>query len=87
MGAPLIHFFEDLGPDAQATVGGKGAGLGALTRAGLPVPSHGPVLCTLNLARNLFGLNQCSLAALARRFAANNPCFGANTNAMRNKRV
>ncbi len=37
-------------------------------RAGLAVPAHGPVICTLDLSRHVFGLNKCSLAALARRF-------------------
>lgn len=30
--------FSDIGPDDVALVGGKGANLGALTTAGLPVP-------------------------------------------------
>ena len=42
-------------------------------RAGVPVPEHGPVICTLHLARNLFGLNKCSLAALAQRFEIRQP--------------
>ena len=42
-------------------------------RAGLPLPAYGPVVCSLNLARNLFGLNQCSLRALAQRLAITQP--------------
>lgn len=42
-------------------------------RAGLPVPAYGPVVCSLNLARNLFGLNQCSLRALAQRLEVSQP--------------
>ncbi|MET1021795.1 MAG: PEP/pyruvate-binding domain-containing protein, partial [Arthrobacter sp.] len=33
-----IYNFGDVGPDDVATAGGKGVGLGGLTRAGLPVP-------------------------------------------------
>lgn len=33
-----IRWFDDLGRDDVATVGGKGANLGEMTRAGLPVP-------------------------------------------------
>lgn len=42
-------------------------------RAGLPLPAYGPVVCSLNLARNLFGLNQCSLRALAQRLEVPQP--------------
>jgi len=34
----LVHWFADVGRDDIAAVGGKGANLGELTRAGLPVP-------------------------------------------------
>lgn len=37
-GAAYIRWFTDLSRDDTATVGGKGANLGELTRAGLPVP-------------------------------------------------
>lgn len=36
-------------------------------RAGLPSPISGPVLCTLTLARRVYGFHACSLRALARR--------------------
>jgi DNA polymerase-3 subunit epsilon len=36
-------------------------------RAELPVPAHGPVVCTLELARHIFGFSRCSLRALAQR--------------------
>ena len=35
---PLVSWFTDLGRDDVAVVGGKGANLGEMTRAGLPVP-------------------------------------------------
>lgn len=35
--------------------------------ADVPVPPIGPVLCTLDLARHVFGFSKCSLEALARR--------------------
>lgn len=35
--------------------------------AGLPYPAHGPVVCTLQLSRSLYGFSKCSLEALARR--------------------
>src|SRR5690554_4420327 len=38
MTARLVCWFEEVGGDDVATVGGKGANLGELTRAGLPVP-------------------------------------------------
>jgi len=39
MTAPVVAWFADLGKHDTATVGGKGANLGELTRAGLPVPA------------------------------------------------
>ncbi len=36
-------------------------------RLGLPVPNLGPVICTLELARHVYGFSRCSLEALARR--------------------
>ena len=36
-------------------------------RAGVPVPELGPVVCTLDLSRSLYGFSKCSLEALARR--------------------
>ena len=36
-------------------------------RADLPVPAVGPVVCTLQLARNYYGFSRCSLQALAQR--------------------
>ncbi len=35
--------------------------------AGVAVPQHGPVVCTLALSRHLYGFSKCSLEALARR--------------------
>ena len=35
--------------------------------AGVPVPELGPVVCTLDLSRSLYGFSRCSLEALARR--------------------
>jgi DNA polymerase III epsilon subunit family exonuclease len=35
--------------------------------ADAPIPSHGPVVCTLDLARHVYGFSKCSLEALARR--------------------
>jgi pyruvate,water dikinase len=37
-GAAFVAWFDELGKDDNATVGGKGANLGELSRAGLPVP-------------------------------------------------
>ena len=36
-------------------------------RLGLPLPRLGPVVCTLDLARNYFGFTKCSLEAVAWR--------------------
>lgn len=36
-------------------------------RAGVDMPRLGPVVCTLDLARHLYGFSKCSLEALARR--------------------
>jgi DNA polymerase III epsilon subunit-like protein len=36
-------------------------------RAGVDAPELGPVVCTLDLARSLYGFSKCSLEALARR--------------------
>ena len=36
--APSVRSFADLGMTDTPTVGGKGANLGEMTRAGLPVP-------------------------------------------------
>lgn len=36
-------------------------------RLGLPMPPVGPVICTLDLARNYFGFTKCSLEAVAWR--------------------
>ncbi len=35
--------------------------------AGMPVPEIGPVVCTLDVARFVYGFSKCSLEALARR--------------------
>jgi len=35
--------------------------------AEVPEPKHGPVVCTLDMARNVYGFSKCSLEALARR--------------------
>lgn len=35
---PLVSWFEELDRDSVALVGGKGANLGEMARAGLPVP-------------------------------------------------
>jgi pyruvate,water dikinase len=35
---PVVRWIDDLGLDDRASVGGKGASLGELTRAGIPVP-------------------------------------------------
>ena len=39
MAAHLVAWFEELGKTDNATAGGKGANLGEMTRAGLPVPA------------------------------------------------
>ncbi len=36
-------------------------------RAELALPDHGPVVCTLDMARHLYGFSRCSLQALAQR--------------------
>ena len=35
---PIVVWFEDVGKDDISQVGGKGANLGEMTRAGIPVP-------------------------------------------------
>jgi DNA polymerase III epsilon subunit family exonuclease len=42
-------------------------------RLGLPSPVRGPVLCTLTLARRVYGFHACSLRALARRASVPQP--------------
>jgi len=74
---PLILTFEQVGPDDRARVGGKGANLGAMTRAGLPVP---PGFCVTTAAWTRF------IAALPEpeaRFAALDALDGTDVDAAR----
>lgn len=36
---PLVAFFKDIDKNDLASVGGKGANLGEMTKAGFPVPN------------------------------------------------
>jgi pyruvate,water dikinase len=83
-GAPYVAWFTDIGHDQIASVGGKGANLGEMTRAGLPVPPGFVVtaqafLDTLDAA----GVR----GELARRFASLDPdqpgAFAAEAAALR----
>src|SRR5262245_1630165 len=49
--APLVLPFAEVGKGDLALAGGKGANLGEMTRAGLPVP---PGLCVTTAAYRLF---------------------------------
>lgn len=59
---PFVAWFEDVGREASPRVGGKGANLGEMVRAGLPVPpgfivtasvSRGPGKAPLGMSRNI----------------------------------
>jgi len=61
-----IRWFDEIGKSETCLVGGKGANLGELTRAGLPVP---PGFCVTSAAYQDFirltGLEQLIMNALA----------------------
>src|SRR5689334_17068257 len=52
---PLVRWFQDLSRDDVAVAGGKGANLGEMTRAGLPVPPG--FVVTVDAYRRFAGAN------------------------------